>query len=79
MKIEIYLLFNEYRCWISIKDKKEYEKFKIEQEKYTKLYQNPLFKPATSYYQVPSRLKENWKNEHILDQFDSFWSKELLE
>lgn len=54
-----FILLLIWKCWISIKDKKEYEKFKIEQEKYTKLYQNPLFKPATSYYQVPSRLKEN--------------------
>lgn len=77
--MKIHSLFNKYRSWIFIKDKREYEKFKIEQKKHTKLYQNPLFKPATSYYQVPLRSEENWKNKHILDQFDSFWSKELLE
>ena len=49
-----------WKCWTSIKDKREYEKFIQEQKKTVfSLSENPLFRPATSRFRVPSIYKED--------------------
>ncbi|OAD54370.1 Integrin beta-nu [Eufriesea mexicana] len=49
-----------WKFWTSIQDKKEYEKFVLEQKKTVfSLNENPLFKPATSEFKVPSVYKED--------------------
>ncbi|KOC66084.1 Integrin beta-nu [Habropoda laboriosa] len=49
-----------WKCWTSIQDKREYEKFILEQKKTVfSLNDNPLFKPATSRFTVPPMYKED--------------------
>ncbi|XP_071876633.1 integrin beta-nu isoform X1 [Bombus fervidus] len=49
-----------WKCWASIKDKREYEKFMKEQQKTVfSLNQNPLFKSPISRYSVPSMYRED--------------------
>ncbi|XP_076167863.1 integrin beta-nu [Ptiloglossa arizonensis] len=49
-----------WKCWTSIKDRRECEKFEQEQGKTVySLNENPLFKPATTEFRVPSIYKED--------------------
>lgn len=49
-----------HRCWTSIKDRREYEKFERERKNTVySLNENPLFKPAVTQFRVPSMYKED--------------------
>ncbi|XP_043264500.1 integrin beta-nu [Colletes gigas] len=49
-----------WKCWTSIIDRKEYEKFEQEQKKTVySLNENPLFRPAITRFRVPSMYKED--------------------
>ncbi|XP_053982497.1 integrin beta-nu [Hylaeus volcanicus] len=49
-----------WKCWTSIKDRQEYEKFELERKKAMyNLTENPLFKSPVSKFRVPSLYKED--------------------
>ena len=49
-----------WKCWTSIKDRREYEKFERERKNTVySLSENPLFKPAVTQFRVPSMYKED--------------------
>ncbi|CAK9828369.1 Integrin beta-nu [Anthophora retusa] len=49
-----------WKCWTYVQDKRECEKFMIQQKKTVfSLEDNPLFKPATSRFTVPATYKED--------------------
>nr|XP_012150968.1 PREDICTED: integrin beta-nu isoform X1 [Megachile rotundata]XP_012150969.1 PREDICTED: integrin beta-nu isoform X1 [Megachile rotundata] len=49
-----------WKCWTSIQDKREYEKFQKEREKTIfSLHQNPLFRSPITEFRVPSMYKED--------------------
>lgn len=49
-----------WKCWTAIQDKREYAKFEQERKKTVYcLDENPLFKPATTHFNVPSAFKED--------------------
>ncbi|KAK2584328.1 hypothetical protein KPH14_006719 [Odynerus spinipes] len=49
-----------WKCWIAIQDKREYAKFEQERKKTVYcLDENPLFRPATTHFNVPSAFKED--------------------
>ncbi|RLU15411.1 hypothetical protein DMN91_012405 [Ooceraea biroi] len=48
-----------WKCWTSIQDRKEYAKFEQEQKRTVyALDENPLFRPATTRFRVPSMYKD---------------------
>ncbi|XP_046835815.1 integrin beta-nu [Vespa crabro] len=49
-----------WKCWIAIQDKREYVKFEQERQKTVYcLDENPLFKPATTRFNVPPLFNDN--------------------
>ncbi|KAG7198720.1 hypothetical protein KM043_001711 [Ampulex compressa] len=49
-----------WKCWTLMRDKREFAKFEKERKKTVyALDENPLFKPATSRFRVPSMYKED--------------------
>ncbi|XP_031850006.1 integrin beta-nu [Nomia melanderi] len=49
-----------WKFWTTYKDKQEYQKFEIDRQKTTfSLNQNPLFRPATTEFRVPSVINED--------------------
>ncbi|CAL7940439.1 unnamed protein product [Xylocopa violacea] len=55
-----FILLLIWKCWTYIQDKKEYEKFELQQKKTVfSSTVNPLFKPATSRYTVPLLPKQD--------------------
>lgn len=49
-----------WKCWIAIQDKREYAKFEEERKRTVyALQQNPIYRPATTAYMVPSMYKED--------------------
>lgn len=49
-----------WKCWTAIQDKREYAKFEQERQKTVYcLDENPLFKPATTRFDVPALFNDN--------------------
>ncbi|KAI4479526.1 hypothetical protein M0804_010923 [Polistes exclamans] len=49
-----------WKCWTAIQDKREYAKFVLEKQKTVYcLDENPLFRPATTQFEVPLAYKDN--------------------